>query len=674
MRTFATIPTLVLALCLCFPSLNSAQQKSDYFERGLKAKNENNIKRALNIWLSARNKIIHPDHIDPRIGFHFIRTVTERRMYKYYDTATLMYNWALYSSDINSFKPTLKEELRRLKPIISSQQFDRWKSLLENNDQQALDEIKSFWFRLDPTPGTLRNERLLEHWERLAYVQNNFLKSSSDIVNYDDRGKIYIKYGHPQRKSDGTLFFDRSWIKFKANEILTQSSSSVKQADYNIDLIRQKQSIVNKVIQQAEQAHDNPEFEIWIYDGLVPESDENIIFMFGKGGNQNSFGLIDSIEDLIPNNAFRNILQPDEDKKITGGLLLQLYYYRQLIDIDPFFANVFQGLDSKALNVSGFSFSLSKTTRIETEATLKGSINNAPVQKSTYRPILPAFELNIYQYRLLDEENKPYLATYIESLPQRVILTDYNLQQQNNSASYTDFSSLLNHYKLQHSVILQNKVGELVDNYQDFPVVTINPGLAEENVTPSTSIYTVPHIDEGAPQNFAAVIFNDKIESTGTNGDQLYPQSIRSVGKKIISQPELLNSNPKQLEMGDLILGYKQSDTDKQLNYKIAHERTIPYGHDLSVHFELYHLKIPASGMSEIALNYRIDPIGKQKANESGVQLSLSYQSHTPSLKEDLEIKTNEFVPGEYLLRLEGVDKSSKQKVSRSVRFEIKEK
>ncbi len=55
--------------------------------------------------------------------------------------------------------------------------------------------LKKFWMQRDPDPSTPENERLMEHFRRVHFARNNFHFSAPPY--YDDRGKIYIKYGPP---------------------------------------------------------------------------------------------------------------------------------------------------------------------------------------------------------------------------------------------------------------------------------------------------------------------------------------------------------------------------------------------------------------------------------------------------------------------------------------------
>lgn len=58
--------------------------------------------------------------------------------------------------------------------------------------------FKKFWKSRDPTPETIVNERFLEHFRRVKYAKINFKYTAPPY--YDDRGKIYIKYGPPKER------------------------------------------------------------------------------------------------------------------------------------------------------------------------------------------------------------------------------------------------------------------------------------------------------------------------------------------------------------------------------------------------------------------------------------------------------------------------------------------
>ncbi len=66
--------------------------------------------------------------------------------------------------------------------------------------------LKKFWKQRDPDPSTPENERLMEHFRRIQFARGNFHFTAPPY--YDDRGKIYIKYGPPDDRYNspvGTL-------------------------------------------------------------------------------------------------------------------------------------------------------------------------------------------------------------------------------------------------------------------------------------------------------------------------------------------------------------------------------------------------------------------------------------------------------------------------------------
>ncbi len=77
--------------------------------------------------------------------------------------------------------------------------------LLEEREQKAYkalslpqrrDYIALYWQQRDPDPFTPANERLEEHLERRAHVREHFHTDKPPY--FDDRGKIYLKYGRPK--------------------------------------------------------------------------------------------------------------------------------------------------------------------------------------------------------------------------------------------------------------------------------------------------------------------------------------------------------------------------------------------------------------------------------------------------------------------------------------------
>jgi len=78
--------------------------------------------------------------------------------------------------------------------------------------------FKKFWKQRDPDPSTPENERLIEHFRRIEFARNNFHFTAPPY--YDDRGKIYIKYGPPDDRYNSPV----GTIPAKDNESWTYES------------------------------------------------------------------------------------------------------------------------------------------------------------------------------------------------------------------------------------------------------------------------------------------------------------------------------------------------------------------------------------------------------------------------------------------------------------------
>jgi len=77
--------------------------------------------------------------------------------------------------------------------IMRPTELEQWKGLKTTEEKIAF--LKRFWRSRDLTPATETNERLVEHYTRLAYARDRYTFPSSR--GYDDRGQIYVQYGPP---------------------------------------------------------------------------------------------------------------------------------------------------------------------------------------------------------------------------------------------------------------------------------------------------------------------------------------------------------------------------------------------------------------------------------------------------------------------------------------------
>jgi GWxTD domain-containing protein len=132
----------------------------------------------------------------------------------------VLFGWTLFSptaslpgADNNEpRKLSKKEEKQRLKQLRKelAGPFKRWlqqdvtyiitgeerKAFLQlSTDEERESFIESFWLRRDPTPDTVENEYMEEHYRRIAYANDHY---ASGIPGWKaDRGRIYITFGPP---------------------------------------------------------------------------------------------------------------------------------------------------------------------------------------------------------------------------------------------------------------------------------------------------------------------------------------------------------------------------------------------------------------------------------------------------------------------------------------------
>ncbi len=111
---------------------------------------------------------------------------------------------AYYDGIVEIKDPAMWEEIfTELEPLMTDEEKNEFK-------QSTVDErgtfIRKFWKKRDPTPSTPENERFIEHFRRVKYA----LESFPDLIPpyYDDRGKVYVKYGLPDARHVSELYFE----------------------------------------------------------------------------------------------------------------------------------------------------------------------------------------------------------------------------------------------------------------------------------------------------------------------------------------------------------------------------------------------------------------------------------------------------------------------------------
>jgi len=103
--------------------------------------------------------------------------------------------------------------------LISKEEKALFRNLSTDEDRDKF--ITQFWEIRNPAPGSPSNRFREEHYQRMAYVQQNFGKESATDGWRTDRGRIYILLGPPQQR-----MFHTSHQKLRPFEVWFYSSPS----------------------------------------------------------------------------------------------------------------------------------------------------------------------------------------------------------------------------------------------------------------------------------------------------------------------------------------------------------------------------------------------------------------------------------------------------------------
>lgn len=677
----ATILLLQLAGILTHAG-NVYAQPQAAFERGREELQQGNINEALDIWYAA-----YQDHerVDSRIGFEFIRTVAEHDLRSYYETATSFYYRALADGSGQQSRVAIKQEIDRLAPVVGAGISRQWNQWWQERSSSLGPDMRGYWVQQDPTPSKITNERLIEHWKRIADASVRYTKNRSTVYGSDDRALIYLRYGEPDRVRNGILTLQSSNIRPWLENQLKQPATSEEIESRPGDTDLQDAELTNRLLDAMYRYHQYPEYEIWFYESIYSSQQEPIIFLFGTDVKTNKFSLQTSLEDFIPERAFNPERERTEDEEfdfvragITPALMLQLIYYEQLAQADPFFESRINDLRSNVLEQGLQAYQgMDLQFRSESRDLVNQKITEAPVEKSTYEDDLPQIPIQIHHYRFIDPENGPSILTYIESSPQEALLIDYYRNREQSSAGDslkfgTNVLEHLPYYELNHNLQTYTTDWTISESLTDNPDLII-----EKNGSgPVSRSYSISGHNQQNNQSASVELINLNPDSKSINST-LFSPSLRGRNKVQFRQPEPLIQHEDSLELADLVLGYHdENNSTPPYSFTVANDQIVPFGKTLILHLEVYNLAEMSSGFTRFELTYRIFPIdddGNLLSDQTEFILTLNFTNEETTVVEDLEIETANLGAGLYELILQITDTETLQEKERSIRFEVLE-
>ncbi|RMF66040.1 MAG: GWxTD domain-containing protein [Calditrichaeota bacterium] len=632
--------SLILLLILFFvPGTLPARVGPDLYEKGLQEKKLGHWRKALETWREGQASSGGRLAPDPRIGIGFIELATENQAKSFYEDASRLYFWGLTLEDWSPYSEVLTREVERVAPLADEETAARWRNLLESKDPALGEALRVFWLKRDPIPTTPKNERLLEHWERIAYARAHFKKDSTSVYGTDMRGLVFVKYGAPDESFANTLGYDLYEIMRLFDDFTLR--------------------------QEIQRFNTHPEYEIWRYYGLEPR--RSTVFIFGKKEGFGRYGLRQGIEDFIPDRAFRRT-STVTTYGVLPGAVLQLMYYSELRNIDRYFLDRYNEQETLWRNarsanrlspnydiirgILGHYRSLDRTL-----VTFKF----LPSDRTSAYEGLEQLDLKVKTFRHLDASGRPRLCIMAVAAQQPV--------DENFSVRFFKAEEKTR-YKYRYVLLKYDARWRRRERTLTYP--------AMKNV--NTATFAFLH-QEDLP-NFVVVAERLVlgVRKVGLEESDL-PDTVNVVGinSRILEHIQPLSADSTRPEMSDLILGRKTPrDVVAEADYAFPVIPVDPLQRrrPVQLYLELYHLPVSNGGARKATLRYEVrriekkgDRVKKKRKQDgrfvlpnTGTQIKQAFRLDFSSLK-----------AGDYELQVEFKDKKSKTELSRVVAFRLLE-
>ncbi len=120
----------------------------------------------------------------------------------------------------NKIANNLDDAIRQLRYVATAIEINHINEA--QNEDERLKRFEQFWYKLDPTPQTKRNEALEEYYYRVAYANKNFKSYTEGWMT--DKGNVFIVYGPPNAVDRSSSSYSSSkiyekWTYYSNNRI-----------------------------------------------------------------------------------------------------------------------------------------------------------------------------------------------------------------------------------------------------------------------------------------------------------------------------------------------------------------------------------------------------------------------------------------------------------------------
>jgi len=660
---------------------------SEIYEQGMEAKERGEFEQSFLIWEKAGKQ---PGYA---IGREYLKLAAELAHKEKYETATRMYYRGVsealsHPADRRAFS----EDLLHLELLMKPDEFEKKFELVKSDDAELQKAVRLFWENADPLPAEPVNPRLVEHYGRISEALSKFPDESSPL-GFDDRGKVWVRFGEPDKKQNIDLQLNRGDIYNFVSDFfdLVDNSGIPCKVSLTANFINgtnnESKGRVNPtpIVYFIETEINSKSFlnsiDIWIYQ--LPESEKNSLIYYFKSDQDHTFKQIDAIDEIFSPSLFTWNRSKCEIGNLTSGLAIQYVTYQKLIGFDSYFTFAFNKIDTDIFSPAGTPSAFvvrNFATKLKAENQVQAlrNLSSAPPESSTEKEQIPAIPLEVFQYRLLDSDDEPVLATFVESRPAAAFLADLTAgQEQMLPDGETDITGEISRwYSLSQGVDLRDASGGLAGRLRSTPQLNLD----EQDRTPSVSLFNIPYLSEKTVQQFYVMLENRHPQSKPRE-ESVFPDELRGLGRAAIPQPEQLDLSGEHPVLGDLILGYgrmESTDQSPRFPFVASHDRSIPEGENLVVHFEVYRLQTGPQGFANFEADYEIQSkqglFGRLLKNKDKLSGTLTFEPRDRRFTESLEFEELNLEPGSYTLHWTVRDLVSGEQAGQLVEFEVVER
>jgi len=611
---------------------SQTNQQPDFYEQGIAKRDSGNWQAALDIWLAGYDslKLQKPD---TRLGVTFMELATQKKAEKYYEQASEIYFWSLSKDSVGEYKQKLREEIERTKPVLDKEDYSEWLRVLKKNDSGLSKKITTFWVFKDPVPTTEKNERLIEHWQRIAYARENFKNDNTNVYGTDDRGLVYVKYGEPDKKLAGKLGTDQMEIMrwFPNNFLLRQ---------------------------EIQRYNSNPEVEIWTYSGLKKE--EATVFLFGKKSGFGKYGLRYGVEDFIPDRAFRRS-STRTTEGIMPGAFIQLMYYSELFSADNFFMDRFRELEALWANArAAGDLSPNRDVLLGLLGHYRGmdqdnmEFKHLPLDRTGAFEGVEPLDLNYKTFRYIDNENQSNLLIIAAS-------TNKNVDEDFRPVFFKQAQKTK--YKFRHVLLSYDENLTLQEKVVDYPALrNHNTSIFDSLIIKLDDRYRL------VAEKIILDVRKARLEKTDISDTA----KVIGISSVFLDEFVPLSLDRSKLEVSDLIVGV-------QTPHKLAQSTDYPFpiipkdplkkSDSLSIYIELYNISDENSALRfdcELRM-IKDDKVSKKKKLSESFQIEASGEK----LEKTFSLDISKLISGDYELTVKISGKNLKKQKIRKTFFRI---